>query len=105
MLLYKKRLRSASFTTFQELKTKGIINSYDDAGNLACFSSELERNIFTKEACPVEGMPIDISDISFTMARIDAYRNACQRKRLEDRWRKNVISEFSIALQKSLFNK
>lgn len=105
MLLYKKTLWHKSLETFQSVKTQGIIKDNNDIANLAGFSAELQRTLFNKENCPVEGMPIEIGELDFTMARMDAYKAVCQKKKIEDKWRKNVLGEFSMTLQKNIFLK
>lgn len=105
MLLYKKTLWHKSLETFQSVKTQGIIKDNNDIANLAGFSAELQRTLFNEESCPVEGMPIEVGSLDFTMARMDAFRAVCLKKKIEDRQRMNVIADFGIALQKNIFLK
>lgn len=105
MLLYKKTLWHKSLETFQSVKTQGIIKDNDDIANLAGYSAELQRTLFNKENCPVEGMPIEVGSLDFTMARMDAYKTVCQKKKIEDKRRKDVVANFSMALQKNIFLK
>ena len=103
MLLYKKQLFDASLAVFEQLNINDSIKCRLNIKVLACFSANLESDLFTDEHSDNEKMPIDISSIDFALQRINAYKAVCEKLKLNDKRQKDILGEFGIILQRNLF--
>lgn len=103
MLLYPQQLFETSKDTFRTLNNESTVICKVDLKVLARFSAVLERELFKKRADYELDMPIEISSIDFALARIEAYKKACESLQLKDKRQKNLLGDFGIKLQRNLF--
>ena len=104
MLLYAKQLLHVSLDTFNRLQNDNKIKCKLDLWTISKFSGTLHRELFGAEDVHSAEMPIQLSDMDFTMARIEAYKKACEKLKLTDKRSKNLLAEFGMTLQRNLFN-
>lgn len=103
MLLYSQQLFETSKDIFRAINNETNVVCKVDIKVLARFSAVLERELFKQRADYELDMPIEVSSIEFAIARIEAYKKACESLKLTDKRQKNLLGDFGIKLQRNLF--